>query len=320
MNRKLLKLATSASAIALTSLLSTTSIFAAEYIEIDDFEGDYDSYSDYDSTGKSWQWTDKDNLSLNNYDGSMIGAVGNLNIHVSGNNNVSGSDYGIVSNNNEDDYPDVTESNIVIDGDGTLNIEAGIGIYASDGDVTIEDTTVNIEASEAAIAAYGDINLKNASVKGESYYYGLYAYNDINIENSDVDITSEMPAVMVVNGTITLTSENEDDLAKYTVGTYTFGGESDKTSKALLDAKTGEAAMSVTIARAVADSNTDKKTDKKEDTNTSSDKGSKEVGLISKNASNVDTGVFTNAGYMFGTTASVSGAGILAMLKKMKKK
>lgn len=194
---------------AITSVVVSFAIcplqaFAASELWIDDGSGTSAQYTKaangVGSGGGTWDWDGGDALELDSYQGSAIYAKGDLDIDLSGDNVVTDKQVGSI----DADAICVEGGDLTIEGDGTLEANSeseegwSSGIYAIDGDVTIDDATVVVNASSSGYNADGissnggDVNIVNganvtATADAEQWARGICVYNgDANIVDSTV--------------------------------------------------------------------------------------------------------------------------------------
>lgn len=194
--RKSGRMARVATAAVLAGLLAFPgNAFAAEWVDVG--SDHYDTAaSGAGSEGGAWSWDGANDMVLDNYNGDSIGAGGDLNIDLVGDNVVTaGESYsGIAVSGSDSENP----SDLVISGEGSLSVESdGYGIAGSNASVTIEDTNVSVNAGACGIDTYnGDIVIRNSNVTAESNHgWGAIdaGYNESGaaiIENSVVNASN----------------------------------------------------------------------------------------------------------------------------------
>lgn len=197
------------------------SAYAATSVSVQDTEYTA-AASGAGSKGGTWSWDGKDAMSLVDYDGGKIGAMGDLVITATGKNKVTAASKDGDSTN---DAPavKVTDGDLTVTGSGSLdatadNDHAVAAIKTDNGDLSIKDTTVSatqnaednyspsgaIEARDGSVAIEGskvDAKTVIAPAPGkegkEAGTYGIY---------SDTVIGTEA-GVTIDNSTVTASSE-----------------------------------------------------------------------------------------------------------------
>ena len=163
-------------ALMCASLLTPSAAFAAEAVQVDGYSYAAADYADgVGDEAKTWWWDGKDDLSLNNYNGGVITARGDLNVNYSGTNTITGEDVGILAyGEDEDETASLTVSgnegsSLTVNATDQEATEPGEFVYSDgiycDGDVTIKgqgELTVNSETY--GITSGGDLTLDNANV------------------------------------------------------------------------------------------------------------------------------------------------------------
>lgn len=152
------------------TLMCPNMAFAADYIYVDGSRYDDKTTG---ASGDGWKWDGGDNMWLDGYNGGSIYAEGDLDISLSGENNIATSGDGSDSAEGFDvSAIGVTEGNLSISGDGSLTAtatdDAYEGIYVDKGDLTIDgaQVTVDIENksyAEGIVADGGDVIIKGGA-------------------------------------------------------------------------------------------------------------------------------------------------------------
>ena len=185
------------SALMVASLMTPSAAFAAESIEIENVNYNWDEapeggYSGSGSEGGTWAWSSADNLELNNYSGSGIHVDGDLTVTYEGTNNVGSTDdcHGIATWSTDEQDGNLTLS---ASGDATLNVEGNSPISSS-GNTAIDGGTVNIESTGGyGIESDGSVTINDASVNVKSHSENdvataIYGDGSVTINNSKVKI------------------------------------------------------------------------------------------------------------------------------------
>jgi hypothetical protein len=197
------------------------SAYAATSVSVQDTEYTA-AASGSGSRGGTWSWDGKDAMSLVDYDGGKIGAVGDLTITTTGKNTVAAASK---DGNPNNDAPAiaVADGDLAVTGPGSLDATAdndhAVGaIKTANGDLSIKDTTVSatqnatdnyaqsgaIEAADGSVAIEGskvDAKTVIAPAPGkegkEAGTYGIYSDTvdgteaGVTIDNSSVTASSE---------------------------------------------------------------------------------------------------------------------------------
>ncbi|WP_242622112.1 hypothetical protein [Olsenella sp. Marseille-P4559] len=197
------------------------SAYAATSVSVQDTEYTT-AASGSGSRGGTWSWDGKDGMSLVDYDGGKIGALGDLTITTTGKNTVAAASK---DGNPNNDTPAiaVADGDLTVTGPGSLDATAdndhAVGaIKTVNGDLSIKDTTVSatqnatdnyaqsgaIEAADGSVAIEGstvDAKTVIAPASGEegkkAGTYGIYSDTvdgteaSVTIDNSTVTASSE---------------------------------------------------------------------------------------------------------------------------------
>lgn len=209
-----------AAALSIGASLPATA-YAATSVNVQDTEYTA-AASGAGSKGGSWSWDGKDGMSLDNYDGGKISAVGDLTVTVTGKNAVAAS--------SKDGDPDndapavkVTDGDLTVTGPGSLEATAdndhAVGAIKTDnGDLSIKGTSVsatqnaadNYAQSGAVEARDGSVAIEGSTVDAKTVIapapgrtgqpagtYGIYSNAEagteasVTIDGSTVTASSE---------------------------------------------------------------------------------------------------------------------------------
>ena len=197
------------------------SAYAATSVSVQDTEYTA-AASGSGSRGGTWSWDGKDGMSLVDYDGGKIGALGDLTITTTGKNTVAAASK---DGNPNNDTPAiaVADGDLTVTGPGSLDATAdndhAVGaIKTANGDLSIKDTTVsatqnatdNYAQSGAIEAADGSVAIEGSTVDAKTVIapapgkegkkagtYGIYSDTvdgteaGVTIDNSSVTASSE---------------------------------------------------------------------------------------------------------------------------------
>ena len=197
------------------------SAYAATSVSVQDTEYTA-AASGSGSRGGTWSWDGKDGMSLVDYDGGKIGALGDLTITTTGKNTVAAASK---DGNPNNDTPAiaVADGDLTVTGPGSLDATAdndhAVGaVKTANGDLSIKDTTVsatqnatdNYAQSGAIEAADGSVAIEGSTVDAktviapapgkegkEAGTYGIYSDTvdgteaGVTIDNSSVTASSE---------------------------------------------------------------------------------------------------------------------------------
>ena len=191
------RIATVGMSVLLTFAMAPMQAFAASSVTVGGNSYDKAS-SGSGSAGGAWAWDGANGMTLDNYDGGSISAVGDLAIALTGDNKVDAGDedYGITT----------TDGDLSITGDGNLDVKvdsdtSADGIFAENGDITISDTSVSVDATSdgrvSGVHAHnGDVNVEGSTVSvnttsDSGTSSGIVgASGDVNVDNSNVTVSN----------------------------------------------------------------------------------------------------------------------------------
>jgi hypothetical protein len=143
----------------------------------------YEAANGAGSNGGSWSWDGANGMVLDNYNGSSITAVGDLNVNLEGENHIvtTSTEYFDTDAQGISTYSDTSGSaDLTITGDGSLSVTANPGVdtpdpmntYAwgvySDESVTVDGTTVNVDFSNSGIGSTTGIVADDVTIKDGS--------------------------------------------------------------------------------------------------------------------------------------------------------
>lgn len=221
------KIAVAGISIMLTLVMAPVQAFAATGVMVGGDSYDNTQYpagaSGSGWNGGKWAWDGANEMALDGYDGGPIGAVGDLDVTLSGDNSVDagGGMCGIAVQDGDlsitgDGTLDITADAIAstdgifvrngdVDIEGTevsVDVDGGIrvtGIRTVNGNVTIDDSTVDLDVASSGgtsagiVATGGGVSLSNADVainnSASTDGYGILSYrNYVNVDDSDLTI------------------------------------------------------------------------------------------------------------------------------------